>query len=339
MRRGCTGNVVGDHRSVAMAAIPGVRQQPALSIATPRRSPFVRALGRDWKIAWLFLLPLLLILIGLVAYPFVAGILLSFQHKVVGEAATWVGLRNYEELLVGEQYSATFWNSVRVSILYTGAAVAVKLVLGMCMALLLNERFRGRTLMRAVLFLPWAVPTIIVALTWRWIYDGSPSGLINFIRIEYFQQDTLIQFLANPSLALWSVVVVAIWQGTPFYTMMFLAAMQAIPGEQYEAAALDGANVFRRFSDITLPSLVPAITITALLSTIWTANSINFIFALTRGGPVGATMTFPMLAYEVGIAGARQLGLAAAVSVLFFPFFIIAIYLLTKRMLSTEGKA
>lgn len=322
-----------------MAAIPGIGQRAGPIEAVPRRPTLQRALGRDWKIAWIFLLPLLAVLIGLVAYPFIAGIILSFQHKVVGEPARWAGLDNYRALLAGEQYSGTFWNSVRVSFIYTGAAVAVKLLLGMCMALLLNEKFRGQTLMRAVLFLPWAVPTIIVALTWRWILDGSPAGLINYIRIEFFGQDTLIQFLASPDLALWSVIVVAIWQGTPFYTMMMLAAMQAIPNEQYEAAALDGANVFRRFSDITLPSLAPAITITALLSTIWTANSINFIFALTRGGPVNATMTFPMLAYEVGIAGARQLGLAAAVSVLFFPIFIVAIYLLTKRMLSTEGRS
>jgi len=322
-----------------MAAIPGSERRAAVVRAGPGRSAASRALGRDWRIAWLFLLPLLLVLVGLVTYPFVAGIVLSLQRKVVGEPATWVGLRNYRELLVGDQYASTFWNSVRVSATYTAAAVGIKLVLGMAMALLLNERFRGRSLMRAVLFLPWAMPTIIVALTWRWIYDGSVAGLINFVRIEYFGQDDLVQFLANPSLALWSVVTVAVWQGTPFFTMMFLAAMQAIPGEQYEAAALDGANVFRRFADITLPSLGPAITITALLSTIWTANSINFIFALTRGGPVGATMTFPMLAYEVGIAGARQLGLAAAISVLFFPVFIVAIYVLTKRMLSTEGRA
>lgn len=322
-----------------MAVSPSIRQPVAIFEATPRRSQVARFLGRDWRIAWIFLLPLLAVLIGLVAYPFVSGIVLSLQHKVVGQAATWVGLRNYRELLAGDQYASSFWNSVRVSVLYTGAAVGVKLVLGMAMALLLNEQFRGRTLMRAVLFLPWAVPTIIVALTWRWIYDGSPAGLINYIRIEFFQQETLIQFLANPGLALWSVVLVAIWQGTPFYTMMFLAGMQAIPSEQYEAAALDGANVFRRFTDITLPGLRPAITITALLSTIWTANSINFIFALTRGGPVESTMTFPMLAYEIGIAGARQLGLAAAVSVLFFPLFIVAIYLLTKRMLSAEGRA
>ncbi len=322
-----------------MAAIPDIDQRSGYSGVVARRPTLQTSLGRDWQIAWIFLLPLLAVLIGLVAYPFVAGIILSLQHKVVGQPATWVGLRNFSELLVGEQYSATFWNSVRVSITYTGVAVAIKLVLGMCMALLLNEKFRGQTLMRAVLFLPWAVPTIIVALTWRWIYDGSPSGLINYVRIAFFEQKTLIQFLADPNLALWSVIVVAIWQGTPFFTMMMLAAMQAIPGEQYEAAALDGASAGRRFLDITLPSLLPAITITALLSTIWTANSINFIFALTRGGPVGATMTFPMLAYEVGIAGARQLGLAAAISVLFFPAFIVAIYLLTKRMLSTESRA
>ena len=121
--------------------------------------------------------------------------------------------------------------------------------------------------------------------------------------------------------------------------MMLLAGMQAIPSEQYEAAAIDGANVFRRFWDITLPGLRPAMIITVLLSTIWTANSINFVFVLTRGGPADATMTFPMLAYEIGIAGARQLGMAAAVSVIFFPLFIVAIVILTKRMLSTEARA
>ncbi|HEV2109204.1 MAG TPA: sugar ABC transporter permease [Thermomicrobiales bacterium] len=303
------------------------------------RSAADRFLGRDWRIAWLFLLPLILVLVGLVTYPFVTGVWLSLQQKTVGRPASWVGLSNYRELLVGEQYSQVFRDSIRISVVYTGVAVAVKLVLGMCMALLLNERFPGRTMMRALFFLPWAMPTIIVAITWRWIYDGSLNGLFNLIRVEYFGATTLTQYLANPDLALWSVIAVAIWQGTPFYTMMFLSGMQAIPAEQYEAAALDGANVFRRFQDITLPGLTPAIVITSLLSTIWTANSINFIFVLTRGGPANATMTFPMLAYEIGIAGARQLGMAAAVSVLFFPLFIVVIYFLTKRMLSSEAQA
>ncbi len=294
--------------------------------------------GRDWKLGYAFIIPLAVVLLTLVAYPFVSGIVLSFQNKTVGSSARWVGLDNYRELLTGDQYSSVFWKSVRVSFIYTSVSVALKLILGMLMALMVNEQFRGRMLVRAILFLPWATPTIIVALTWRWILDGSVNGLINLFRVDYLGATTLIQFLSDPSRALWSVILVVTWQGTPFYTMMLLAGLQAIPREQYEAAALDGAGAMQRFRDITLPGLVPAITITVLLSTIWTANSINFIYAMTRGGPANSTMTFPMLAFEIGIAGARQLGLAAAVSVLFFPIFIVAIYLLTKRMLSSESQ-
>jgi multiple sugar transport system permease protein len=209
----------------------------------------------------------------------------------------------------------------------------------MAMALLLNEQFRGRAIMRAILFLPWAMPSLIVALAWRWIYEGSPNGLLNLILIDYFGSETLVQWLANPRIALWSIIVAVVWQGTPFWTMMFLAAMQAIPAEMYEAAQLDGASVFQRFFHITLPSMRPVIVITTLLSTIWTANSLNFIYILTGGGPANATMTFPMLAFDLGIVGARQMGMAAAVSVMFFPLFIIAIFILTKRMLATESRA
>ncbi len=304
---------------------------------TPARPAPQRLLGRDWKLGYTFVLPLVIILITLVAYPFVTGILLSFQNKTIGGSARLVGISNYRELLWGDQYSSVFWTSVRVSAIYTVVSVALKLVLGMLMALMVNEQFRGRMLVRALLFLPWATPTIIVALTWRWIFDGSINGLINLFRVDYLGATTLVQFLSDPDKALWSVIIAVTWQGTPFYTMMLLAGLQAIPAEQYEAAALDGAGPMQRFRDITLPGLVPAITITVLLSTIWTANSINFIYAMTRGGPANATMTFPMLAYEIGIAGARQLGMAAAVSVLFFPLFIVIIYLLTKRMLSSDS--
>jgi multiple sugar transport system permease protein len=305
-------------------------------------APRLRArqlLGRDYTIAWFFLLPLIIVLLGLIAYPFVSAILLSLQHKVVGGEATWVGLGNYRDLLFSEQYSEIFRTSVRVSFVFVVVSIALKFVLGMAMALLLNEAFRGRMLMRALLFLPWAMPSLIVALAWRWIYEGSPNGLLNLILIDYFGSDTVIQWLADPRLALWSTIVAVVWQGTPFWTMMFLAGMQSIPQEMYEAAELDGASVFQRYFYITLPSLRPVIIITILLSTIWTANSINFIYVLTKGGPVNATMTFPMLAFDIGIVGARQLGLAAAVSVLFFPLFIVAIVILTKRMLATESRA
>lgn len=298
-----------------------------------------RLLGRDYSIAWFFLLPLIIVLFGLIAYPFVSAIILSMQHKVVGGDATWIGLDNYRDLLFGAQYSAVFWTSVWVSFVYVAVSITLKFFLGMAMALLLNESFRGRALVRGILFLPWAMPSLIVALAWRWIYEGSPNGLLNLILIDYFGSDTVVQWLANPRLALWSIIVAVVWQGTPFWTIMFLAGMQAISHELYEAAQLDGASVFQRFFYITMPSLRPVIIITALLSTIWTANSINFIYILTRGGPSNATMTFPMLAFDIGIVGARQLGLAAAVSVMFFPLFIIAIYMLTKRMLSVDERA
>src|SRR5206468_9754658 len=139
------------------------------------------------------------------------------------------------ELLFGAQYSALFRHSVYVSFLYTFVAILAKLVLGMLMALLLNEKFKGRAFMRGLLFLPWAMPSLIVALSWRWIYEGTLSGMINLIRVELFGAKTLIQFLANPNYALWSVIVATIWQGTPFWTMMLLAGMQAIPDHLYEA--------------------------------------------------------------------------------------------------------
>jgi multiple sugar transport system permease protein len=309
------------------------------ALAPPRPAFGRSTLGRDWRIAWLFLTPLLIVLIGLIAYPFVSAIVLSLQRKMVGAPAEWVGLANYRELLFGAQYGPIFKHSVVVSLIYTFVSIAAKLVLGFLMALLLNEQFRGRAFMRGLLFLPWAMPSLIVALTWRWIYEGTPSGLLNLIRIDVFGAKTLVQWLANPDYALWSTIVGVTWQGTPFWTMMLLAGMQAIPPQLYEAAAIDGANAWQRFWFVTIPSLRSILIVTTLLSTIWTANSINFIYILTRGGPAGATMTFPMLAFDVGITGAGQLGMGAAISVLFFPFFIVAIYFLTRHMLSSEARA
>lgn len=305
------------------------------------RSRRHRALGRlrrDSLLAWLLLVPLLAVVAVMIAYPFGVGVLLSFEQQVVGGSPTWVGLANYAQLLVGQAYSDTFHQSIVVSFLYTAVSVAAKFVLGLAMAVILNERFPGRGAMRTILFLPWALPTIIVGLAWRWIYDGTPDGVINHILLTYFHHTDLVQFLADPSIALWSVIAVVVWQGTPFYTMMFLAGMQAIPGDQYEAARIDGARTAQRFLHITLPSLKPAILITTLLSTIWTANSINFVYVLTQGGPLNATMTFPMLAYQIGIGGGRDLGLSAAVSVFFFPVFVVAIFFLTRRMLVGSTK-
>jgi multiple sugar transport system permease protein len=295
-----------------------------------------RVFGRDWATAWLFLAPCLLVLIGLVAYPFVSAILLSFQAKLVGSPGVWVGFSNYQELFTGRDLSGQFWQSVKVTVVFTLAADVCKFILGLSMALLLNEPFYGRSFMRALLFIPWAIPSLIVGLTWKWMYDGSSVGLLNMISLRLGLSHDLIQWLANYNLALVAVVVAVVWASTPFWAMMFLAGLQAIPPELYEAAEIDGADVFGRFRHITLPGLSNIIIITALLSTIWTATGINFVYVLTNGGPAGATMTFPMLAYQIGVAGAQRLGMGAAISLVFLPIFLVMIFFLTRRMLRTE---
>ena len=309
---------------------------PRAAEARPIGVALRRALGRDWASAWPFLAPCLVVLVGLIGYPFVSAILLSFQAKLVGSPGAWVGLQNYYELLFGRDLSGPFLQSVRVSLLFTLAAQALKLVLGMAMALLLHEQFRGRMAMRALFFLPWAVPSLIAGLTWKWMYDGTPVGLLNMLVLRLGLSSELVQWLGSYNLALWSVVVAVVWAGTPFWAMMFLAGLQAISSEQYEAAEIDGADVFQRFRHVTLPGLMPIIIITAMLSTIWTANSINFVYVLTGGGPANATMIFPLLAYQVGVAGAQRLGMGATISLFFFPVFLAMIYVLTKRMLAEE---
>ena len=315
----------------------GLKMANGIAATEPVQSGHrLRFLGRDWQLGWALVLPILVVLIGLIAYPFGLAIYLSFTNKMIGVPAKFVGLQNYADLLFGAQFGATFWQSVLTTLIYTGVAVGTKVVVGMGMALFLNEEFPGRGLMRAVCFLPWAIPSIIVGLDWQWILNGSPAGMLNQILIDLGLSNTLIQWLGDPHLALWSVIFVTIWAGVPFYGMMFLAGLQSIQRELYEAASIDGASVIQRYRHVTLPGLSSVIFITVMLSTIWTANNFNLIYILTGGGPINSTMTFPMFTYQVGIAGAQQLGTASAITVLFLPFFLVLIVLLTRRMLVEE---
>jgi multiple sugar transport system permease protein len=308
----------------------------ALPRPLAQRTTWRRLLGRDFGLGWLLLLPVAAVLAGLVAYPFILAIVLSFTDKMIGRPAHFVGLQNYRDILTSAEFGPIFRTAVRNTVVYTVVAVACKSVLGMGMALFLNEPFRGRNLMRAICFLPWAIPSLIVGLSWQWIYNGTNAGVLNMLLNDLHLSDTLIQWLGNPHLALWSVILVVIWQGCPFYGMMFLAGLQAIPAELYEAAAIDGAGVFGRYRYVTLPGLRGVMTITILLSTIWTANSFNYIYVLTGGGPANSTMTFPMFAYQVGIAGAQRLGAASAITILFLPLFLLIIFALSRRMLTEE---
>ena len=300
---------------------------PSAGTVSARR----RFLGRDAPLAYLFLSPVLLILAGLIAYPFFSSIYLSLQDKMVGAPGVFVGLRNYVVLLGDPIFRKTAINTC----IYTATGVIVKAILGMIIALVINEEIRARNLMRALCFLSWAFPSLIVALNWKWIYEGTQAGLLNMVLYESGLVSTYVRWLSDANLALFSVIAAMVWQGTPFYAMMFLAGLQAIPKELYEAAEVDGASVFQRFFNVTLPSLTSVIVITVLLSTIWTANNIVFVYILTGGGPDYATHIFPTLAYELAI-GSHRLGLGATVPLMFLPVLVVIIIVLTRRMLEQE---
>ncbi|MDQ6674388.1 MAG: sugar ABC transporter permease, partial [Chloroflexota bacterium] len=186
---------------------------------------------------------------------------------------------------------------------------------------------------RGVMFLPWAVPVVVAAYVWRFMFDTT--GPINGAIANFHLLDDYIYFFSDARLALPALIVVIVWAGTPLWTMNFLAGMQAISGELYEAAEIDGANTLQRFWNITLPGLQPVILVTALLSTIWTSANLTPIFVLTNGGPNYATTTIPLLSYFVAIPG-HQLGMGAAIAMTMVPFYLVLVLFLSRRMLRQD---
>jgi multiple sugar transport system permease protein len=296
------------------------------------RSSLQRVLGRDWLLSWLMVGPVVLIVLVLLIYPFVDAILLSFQDRFIGKQGTWIGLDNYAAFFNGVDKG--FGKAALVTFVFTAGAIAGKFIVGMAMASVLNQEIPMRNIFRGIMFLPWAVPAVVSAYVWRFLFDTT--GPINGMIAEYQLMDDYIYFFNEASIALPALILVTIWSGTPFWTMNFLAGMQAISQELYEAAEIDGADTVRRFWYITLPGLQSVIVVTAMLSTIWTSANLTQIFVLTGGGPNYATTTLPLLAYLTAIPGHR-LGAGAAISMMIVPFYMILVYFLTRRMLRQEG--
>jgi len=292
-----------------------------------------RFLLLDSTLGYLFLLPALVVIVGLVAYPFVNAIVMTFQNKTAGAPGRFIGLANYRELLASEQFLRTVFNTF----VYTIAGVGVKFCIGLSMALVLNQERFCNNLFRSFLLIPWAIPTVMSALNWRWIFDDA-SGLINNVLVRLNLIEETISWLSNPHLAMLSVLIVVVWQGTPFFTMSFLAGLQSIPKELYEAAEIDGASVLQQFRFITLPRLQPIFVTAVMLSAILTSASIQFVYILTNGGPSDRTMIFPVLSYNLALGGAQRLGMGATVSLFFFPVLVVFIIFLTRRMLREKGE-
>jgi multiple sugar transport system permease protein len=294
-----------------------------------RQGGLLSALENEAVLGFLLLLPALALLLIFVAYPLAYGVYLSFTDTVVAQRETgnFIGFRNYATLLNDSIFRTTVLNSFN----YTFWTTVFKFVGGLALAVLLNNEFRGRRFVRAALLLPWIVPTVLSTLAWLWMFDSTFS-VFNWILREvsepFLGRRNAWQgpnWLGDSPWPMISLMLVNIWRGLPFFAVSFLAGMQGISQEYYEAATIDGANAWQRFRKITLPLLRPVIAVVLLLSIILTLADFQLIYVLTRGGPADSTHVFSTYAFQTAIP-AGQLGMGAAISVFMFPFLAVIVF-------------
>ena len=292
-------------------------------------APGSRRQRQETATALLLLLPLFVLVVGLIAYPFYRAVSLSFTDKLVGYPERFVGLRNYLYLINDD----TFRTVVRNSLVFTVASVALKVGTGLLMALVLHATWRWRNVFRGLLLLPWITSTVIIALTWRWMFDAFPGrGFFNSVLLDAGLLARPIAFMATPEGAMAAVVVANWWRGFPFFGVSYLAGMQSIPVELYEAASVDGAGAWRRFWHITLPGLKHVMLVTILLTFIFTINDFNIIYVMTRGVPGTATQVFATYSYEVAFNALRW-GRGVTISIFVVPLLIALIPLVSRYLL------
>lgn len=276
-------------------------------------------------LGYLLVAPLVICILLLVVYPFVFAIYISFTDRVIGSEGEFIGLANYVTLMNKPDFQA----SIRNTIAMVSGIQIVKLGIGLGLAALLNQQIRARQFWRGLILLPWAMPAFVAFITWKLLY-APQGGAFNFILISTGLVDTHVDFLSTRELAMPSVIAASVWRGFPFWVISFLAAMQSVPRELYESAALDGAGGWQRFLNVTLPGIRHVVLVVILISTIWTTNSFEAVWLLTQGGPSNATMTFPVLAYY-GLQSLR-IGEAAAVSVAMLPIFAVLALIVAVRL-------
>ena len=277
-------------------------------------------LDRQGLLAYVLLLPGLLILILFIGYPFVTSLWLAVTDQSVSTSvARFIGLDNFTD----ELRSQIFLQTVRNTFVYTGVTVVFKLVLGIGLAVLMNQSFRLKNLARAALLLPWIVPTALSAIAWLWLFDATFS-VFNWAIVHSGLADRGINWLGEGSWAMTSIIIANIWRGTPFFAITILAGLQTVERELLDAAAVDGASSWQRFWRITLPLVRPVLLIVLLFSTIWTISDFQLVYVLTRGGPANSTHLFGTLAYDVAVR-AGQLSEGAAISLYMFPVLILCV--------------
>lgn len=276
-------------------------------------APLTRRGATPWtrrrRVGYAFVAPVFLFLCAVVVFPLLHAFWTSL-HRVRGLSSTFVGLRNYVNVLSDD----AFWHSLAVSLQFTGACVALHMVIGLGLALLLDELRFARTALRIAFLTPWMVAPAIGATIWLWMLEPQ-FGVVNYLLQTVGIINAPLAWLGTPSLAFASVVTVDVWRGAPFVMLLMLAGLQTIPREQYEAAGIDGANAWQRFRYVTLPNLRYLLIVASTLDVINTIRHYDTIGVMTAGGPAGATEVLPVLLYNTAFRGNR-FGDAAAIGVL-----------------------
>jgi multiple sugar transport system permease protein len=310
-------------QSVATSLNAGVAQRPMT--LRPRRRL------RDWLdheqvLGYLLVAPVLILLLGLVAYPFCMAVGYALSDRTLADEGMFIGLDNFRNLLDDDIYLQTLRNTV----IFTIGSVAIKMSLGLGVGLILNEKIPFLRLLRAAILLPWIVPTVLGTMAWLWMFNPNFS-VLNWILVHSGLMTQGFEWLTNPDLALLSVIIVNAWRGTPFMAITVLAALQSIPKDFHEASVIDGANKWQRFRFVTLPLVMPVLLTAVVLSVIWTFSDFGIVYGLTQGGPMNATHVLATYSYQTALMSGN-LGEGAAISLTMLPLLLVLIVWQLRRI-------
>ena len=277
--------------------------------------------SRERRTGWILLIPALLLLALVYAYPIGRSVWLSLFNQNLGTELhpVFAGLDNYARM-TGD---GRFWQSLSNTVVFTVCSVLLELILGMGVALVLNQSFRGRGVVRTIAILPWALPTALIATTWAWIFNDQ-AGIVNDLLLRLGLIKTGINWLGNPFPAMLSVIVTDVWKTTPFISILLLAGLQSIPADLYEAHAIDGATPWQSFRQITLPLLIPQVLVASLFRFAQAFGVFDLIQVMTSGGPGGATETVSIYIYAT-VMRYLDFGYGAALVVVTFVILVLAV--------------
>ena len=302
---------------MAIGTLPGVAHA-----RLPWRTRVREMLDRERILGPAFITPAMILILLLVAYPFCMALYFALSNSFIGRPSHFIGLTNFVRLWESDAFRQTFQNAF----VFTSIAVAFKVVLGIILALVLNEQLWFKRMIRGAVLLPWVIPTALSTLGWWWMFNSLYS-VINWTGLALGLLDPPgPNWLGQKYYAMAAVIVVNIWRGLPFFAITILAGLVAIPSELYEAAKTDGAGAWSRFWHVTLPMLKPVLAVVVLFSTIFTFSDFNIVYVLTRGGPINSTHLFATLSRMIGLESGR-IGEGAAISLYLFPLLIFVVWM------------